>query len=352
MLAYLDSYDHYGTAQIGLKYTDQNSAAIASGGRNANCLSLFDSNSFVSITLYPATGWTVGFGLKWTSGTGGGWRTQAAFSNSVVLQTLCGVDVQSDGTMSLYTNSGSIGTTGSPVMRSGEWDYYECQVVFTSGTDGFGNPEIMVSATLRMNGIEILSASGGTGLNPSLTLFNQAASSVHGLTNATGAGLYFDDFYVRDNQGGSGVNSFAGAFYKGIFLLNLGCIYMISDVTLEWTPLTGSSGYAMVNSHTPLGDLSYIDASVLNAVSTFKASAPTPSTAQILGAQIVMYARNDNEGTRALVALLNGTQLTNNPLYLNDSYVYGTVPLDALPDSTPFTSLNIGTAVWGVQIVE
>jgi hypothetical protein len=129
-IAFLDSFDHYNSNKVGLKWTWQNAAAITTGGRTGNCLSLFNSDSFVSVTLYPSPGWTVGFGLKWQGGGGGGWQTQAAFFGYDNILTVCGVSVNEDGTMSIISNSG-VGGTSDVVLRNGQWDYYECQVAFS-----------------------------------------------------------------------------------------------------------------------------------------------------------------------------------------------------------------------------
>jgi hypothetical protein len=374
MFRFCDSFDHYGTADIPHKWTQENSSAIAAGGRRAsNCLALLISDSFVSKTFTPQTGWTVGFGLKWISGSGGGWNTAASFNG--LLQVLCGMSVNSDGTVSLVSFHGVGATTATAILRSGDWDYYEVECSFS------GNP-ISYTAILRQNGIVILTYSGTTGLDPTQTLFNMSASNVHVLQNTTGPGMYFDDFYVNDNTG-SYNTSFMG-------VIDIGCIYPVTDVTTQWTPSAGSSGdgvnYQLVNENPPDGDSSYIFTNTVGYIDQFLMAPAAPLTGQVQGVQFNTYARKDAEGSRAVTPVLNGAvivfknttdayspqlgvaQLGYSSLassagtsssvapalspdfYLADDYTYHCVPMDTQPYGAPWTVASINSSAFGLQL--
>lgn len=342
---FVDSADHYATANMYQKYTSISRAAVTAAGRNSNGI-LLTPGSSISVTLVPQNGWTVGFAWKQLPDSfgangniysGGAVFTEPGFTGGANIVTII---TNSDGTLSLQTgNSVTFGTTEHPLVQN---TFYSIQLQYTLG----GNP-ISVTAELVINGAVVIEAvSANTGYNPNNLLFGgQSLCNQHTWGSGGAGGYIIDDIWINDNTGVRNTS------YSGD--LAIYCIYPRQDVTTQWGVSSGATGdgnnYKLVNEHIPDDDISYIEDENPGHVDSFFFDEVT-ATNPIPFVQLSLYARKTDEGTRAVQALLNNVNV-GDEFYLSDDYVYNRVNLDD-NDGADWSAAGVNSSSFGIQVTE
>lgn len=148
---------------------------------------------------------------------------------------ICSISVQPDG--SLRAHSGSLGTTlGTttvPVITANSWNHIEMKVVRDAAV---GTIEV------RVNGVTVLNLS-----NLALGTNNIGQIQLVALEQIA----YWKDFVLWDGTGSEG-NDFQGS-------VAVHDLYPDADISLNWTPSTGSTGWDLIDETTP-NDADYIGA--------------------------------------------------------------------------------------------
>jgi hypothetical protein len=162
----------------------------------------------------------------------------------------CTLTVDTTGKIIIHTGNGAgaqIGATTVPVLTANAWNHIEFKSTANVTTGAF---------EVRVNGASVLTGSGNTG-----TEYSQFCVEV---PNSTGSSLiyYLKDLVAWDTHG-----SFNNNFLGPCSVLDL---LPTSDVSLTWTPSSGTTGFNRINIIPPTDDASYISAaSVLTSTFNF-----------------------------------------------------------------------------------
>jgi hypothetical protein len=199
---------------------------------------------------------TVGVGFRlWQSilpignGSNGNatlWFTTAA--NAIV----CYVKVLSDGGIGVYNSANTLlGSTTIPAVTAAAYSHIEAKVLRDAAA---GTVEV------RVNGTSVLNL---TGLALGASNIGQIRiGSFQSTSNLAEPSNYIKDLVVWDSTGSEG-NDFQGS-------VAVHDLYTDADISLNWTPSTGSTGWDLLDK-TAVDDTTYIGAAS-SAVSPYVAS--------------------------------------------------------------------------------
>lgn len=334
-LRFIDSFDHYATADLGLKYNDVSSGLISAGnGRRSTASLRFNgSSSTVAKTLDAQATWIVGFAFRVTSLPGGD-TTFLIFRDAGTTQ--CDVRLRSDGTLRVTRNGTALATSSNAILANTTY-YIETKAVINDTT---GSMEV------RVNG----SSSGWisiTGQDTKNTA--NASANVIALTGAINASSTdMDDLYICDGQG-SVNNDFLGDVRVDCYL---------PDGNGNSSQLVGSDSnstdnYLLVDEAAQNGDTDYVQSATVNNKDTyaFANMAHTPSS--IFGTQLNMIAKKDDGGTRSICSVCR----SGGADYDGDSQVMGTSYSDYRQvrevdpaTSAAWTRSDLNSAEFGVKV--
>ncbi len=344
-LLFLDSFDHYDTAHISSKWTIPGGAVDPAFGRNGQGMNLGAGGGGVAKTVQPKTNFTVGFAVKINigEGLGGTLWSLSALSGSGGLDTLAQLRIASDGTFITWAGNNVIDNPKSFTYSNSTWMYVE---IFVS--IGGGNP-INITINLRVNGVSISNKSAASNVNQSDLILQQAYGNYHFFGGGVNLGsTWIDDLYIA-----TGGDTSDSAFYGDV---RIGCIYPRQDTIMNFTPLTGSNGYSMIREHPPASpapddDTTYIfDNTPFDKYSGLFDQILT-LTDEVQAVQFCVYARKDDEGSRAITALVGSfTDVVADYFYLSDNYYYHTFPYTQNPGGGVWTPAIINATSFGVEI--
>ncbi len=342
MLKFVDSFDHYATGNILSKWTQQQATAISgAAGRNGNGL-LIGAGGGISKTLGLQSSFVIGFAYKLNLSGGsvnGNPYTLYAVTTSRTLQSLCEFAILPDMTPAIFAFNNLIINPKSFIFSGGTWNYIELTINLS------GALTVNVTANLHINGQFLGGASADSLVSLGSLLSGLAKANFHNFS-APGSGVgscFLDDLYICDQEGGIN-NTFLGD-------VKIGCIYPRQDVLTQWAPSAGSAHFSLVNEHVPDDDTTFIFDNTVSHIDSFYFDTVTSFSGQILGAQLNIYARKNDEGSRALRDEINaGAFVGANDIYLGDNYSYHTVPYDTLPGDVSFTPALINATDFGVKL--
>jgi hypothetical protein len=259
--------------------------------------------------------------------------------------------VENDQTVSIYA-----GGNGTPIFNSAPFtfglDAYHYVEFFASL--GGGSP-ITVTASLRVDGrVLATNVTGNTAINASSLLSGAATMNQIGFA---GGVAYLMDVFVF-NSSATDVNGNATAI--NTFQGDLAIMDLVPDanVAANWTLVGGSTQYGTLANIPPKDDVQYIYSDTVGQVSSVNMTPISGITGTLVAAQLCVYAKKDAEGSRAIRAQLNGTDLKNatgigsTPIldqYLYDYYDDFLFPLDS-DNGTPWTETLFNAAAFGVKV--
>lgn len=192
------------------------------------------------------------------------------------------------------------------VQQAGIWYYIEINVQVSAGTDGSGNTAVVCAYLVKANGVEIYSGSLTGSFNrvisgPDISISNfglgEAVAGTQVYSNGQGT---VDDVYVTN----------------GAFLGNTAVTVLvpISDGdTLQWTPVTGTSHYPMVNNIPPNpSDYVYDSGSPTGDIDLYHLTQITGSPLpQVLGLRALWNLENDIPGESIVVGVYKNASGTS-----------------------------------------
>lgn len=242
--------------------------------------------------------------------------------------------IEADFTVSIYSggNNVVIWNSGSvhKVITADTFHYYELKVIL-----GGGAP-ITVTATLYVDGnLWALSQTGNTAYNANQLLINAAEMNQFFLGPASGGGNtgYACDIYVLNNQTVdlNGNTATCTTFLGDVSILAL---VPIADINTNWGTFPGGAphSYALVDEIPPDDDTTYVFTPTLNEIEAFQFQQLVGFIGSIFGAQLLLYCKKDDEGSRTIEGIVGGTSQNNNyglQQYLYDYYDYFIFPLDS-----------------------
>ncbi len=291
-LIFFDGFETYATADILKEWTSQaGSPAInATGGRRGgSTLSCSASGSAVNVikTLSTAHA-TVVIGFSFNpSALPGVARSIARLLDAGALQIE--IKLNTDGTLAITRNGAILGTTSSAVNTNAD-QYLELKVTIHDTAGAF---------ELRLNGVNILSATNVDTKNTSNASINQVSLGVDGNPGAI-INWKYDDFYIL-NTAGAMINDFLGD-------IRIDALYPNADGHYkEWTPNTGTDHYALVDDATP-NTSDYNASGTVGQKDSYAMTSPPALTSQVIFAvKTKVAALKDDTGARSIkVGLRSG----------------------------------------------
>lgn len=238
-------------------------------------------------------------------------------------------DVASLGVSSGYLRfTDSVGTDYlGPALPTNSWMYFETKVA-----QGSGQP-----VEVRMNGASVISDTGAD--------FGANSIDRVRLTAETLCLMGFDDIYVLDTTGSAPLNDFLGDVV-------VKTLYPRADGTYaDWTPLTGTDHFAMVDEHQIDGDVSYVSDSVVGDKDSYWLNPITSPT--VYAAQLNLGARKGDAPLRQVAPLIRqgGTDYSGSTVTLSSDYLFYSWYLEQDPAGGDWTDATINTDEFGIEVI-
>jgi hypothetical protein len=288
-LLFMDSFDHYATADLTEKWTSASAAIYAIGayGRNSTSglrLSTGAAGSVSATVLGGVSEVVLGVAIKPTAHTGAYNSTPIAFGSAS--QWEMGVALNTDLTLQPFVvNSGSfypggdsyytlLGTATVATLQVGVWSYLEVRMKCDGSTG---------TCIIRLNGIEVKNLTGLDTLYTSATLTRIALAS-RASAHQT---LDYDDLVVMNTTGAVNNDFLGDVTVTALYPSGAG-------TTSGWTPSAGSN-YQNVDETPANDDTDYNSTATLNAKDTY-AMQDCAAGADIRAVQILAAVRKGAEG--------------------------------------------------------
>jgi len=314
---FMDSFDHYVTADAGKKYPLGTSGRIHAtyGRRSSGCMRGEGNVLSSTVGAGPATTDTmiVGYARKSAESHDEMLRISNAdgFQVSIISQT--------DGTIIAYRYRWysqedaalEIGRTAAATITANTWQYVEFKIKI-HGSAG--------TVHLQVNGVSVLAVTGANTMPSGVA----TATSVQVRSSPGG---YIDDLYVLDTSG-SVNNDFLGD-------VRVDAHYPVTPdgTNHAWAPSTGSDNFAVVDEAAPnISD--YNSTITLNDVDTFNLEAFKNTGARIIGAQLSLFHSKEDAGSClvAPVVRTHATEYVGSDFAPSESsYTYKTTPYEVNP---------------------
>lgn len=249
-------------------------------------------------------------------------------------QQLVYLTIESDRSLSIYTSPSNVRIYNSGAQHlyitNDVYHYYELQVAL-----GGGSP-ITVTVSVQVDGTVWASTiTGNTGINASALFINAAEMNQVGIGAPIGGSNtgFATDVYVL-NTDGTDVNGFATTLTTFLGDVSIVPTVPAADVSVAWSPFPAATSptYPLVNEIPPDDDTTYVFSDTVSQVATYNFTPLSGFSGTIFGAQLLLYAKVDNEGTRSISGLVHGTvvnSLYGAQAYLYDYYDYFIFPLDS-----------------------
>lgn len=248
--------------------------------------------------------------------------------------------IEADNSLSVYSGVRIINS--SYIVTGDVYHYYEMSVTLGGATP------LTVDVIVRIDGHEVINTSGASSFAASQLLVQSALMNGIGLGGALGGGnvAYACDFYCLNNDS-TDILGFTTTNTNFLGDVGVYALMPVQDVSVSWQPFGGSgtSSFSCVNEIPPDDDTSYVFTDTVGQIETFHFQPILGFTGTIFGAQLLVYAKKDAEGSRAFQPVIGGNPFDVNN-YLYDYYDYFIWPLDTnvglVWTPTNFNSQNFG----------
>ena len=267
-------------------------------------------------------------------------------------QLVAYITIESDLSLSIYSggNNTRIWNSGAAHLytTADRMHYYEFHCLIGGGTP------ITVTCGLSVDGQLWTSGQAGScNFNASNLLINSAYMNQISIGAPTGGSYtgYACDIYCV-NSDTTDINGHATTLNAFLGDVSIEVTLPITDQTVNWTPSSGSSHFTLVDEIPPDDDTTYVYSDTTSQNETFTFTQLIGFTGTLLGAQLLIYAKKDAEGSRAFVGEIGGTILTNlmgTTNYLYDYYDYFLFPLDT-NNGTAWTPANFNSQTFGAEL--
>jgi hypothetical protein len=350
-LLFMDSFDHYATADIAEKWTAVTGGTPAIGAYGRNSTSGLRLNSGVrpgvsATVLGDVSEAIVGVAVKPTVWTGAAMSAIITFGSGT--QWECGLMLLADLTVRPFvvasaawagpgsdtTNAWAVllGSASSVALQVGVWAYLEVRMKCDGSTG---------TCTVRLNGTEILALTGLDTLYTSATLSRVAVAAA---TTISAAAIDIDDLVVMDTTGSLN-NVFLGD-------VTISAIYpsAVGNST-GWTPSAGSN-YDCCNEAVVNDDTDYVAATTL-ATKDLYAFTDAPAGADIKAVQLCIAARKGAEGPGQLTPVVRSASTDYDKTAQGiggTSYSYLRTVVETDPaTAAAWTESGFNAAEWGFK---
>jgi hypothetical protein len=348
-IRFVDSFDHYDSTEIDLKWTLKNGNMSLGSGRHGNGLVFGNGVPVVSITIDFQTTWICGWAVKWDNA--GATPTNSAFLEIVNISTdntLLNVIFRPDSIIEMRCADTVIADSSPFQLHPGTWYYIEVKVTFSDDSG-----KVKAVAELRVDGaVQISGSATSTKNTSSLYLGEPKANRIifGGLGGSGFSTTTIDDLYVADgNAGDDSPNN----DYQGDIIVEP--IFPNGDTaTADWALTPGSgSGFSHINEVPPDGDTTYISSANTGDKSLFDWEDIPTFTGTVKAVQLSVFARKDDEGSRPfnVYAVPVATEYHKAKQYVNDNYLYYRNVWDGNPETAAaWTRAEFNAAKFGFRI--
>ena len=349
-LRFIDSVGHYGDILITQqrKWTNISVGYSGSGGRRNAAYFQITGGGGLLKTLTHTNCYIQGAALQMQPGAGALGGPLLSLCNDTTELLSC--IMNADATISLKIGGTSTGLSTIAVADPTSWHYYEM-----SGTLGASGGNVSGTATIYVDGNQILTGSGVSSIGTSGLISQSATANQVGVTASAGMG--FMDYYCLDTST-TDINGITGSTNTAILGdVAIEALFPAADITTQWGTFggDGTHAYTTVDETQPDDDTSYIVTSSTGQAEAFTYQPITGFNGTILGAQYLSCSRKDQEGSRVFSMQAGGSNCVTNEFlqvnqYLSDYYVYYIAPLDTL-FGTAWTTGVYNTCTFGVTLV-
>lgn len=334
-LRFIDSFDHYATADLNLKWTaaPNGGASISSGnGRRGAALLLSSFNSYIAKVLDNQSTWIVGCAFKCTAFPSGGSIVSLLDAGSLQ----CDLRLKSDGNLAVTRNGTTLGTGTTPLALN-TYYYVELKIKINSSTG---------TVDVRVNGTSLISLTGQNTQATGNATANEIALGQ--FTAVSGVSMYYDDLYICDGAGSTN-NAFLGDCRVDCYLPTG------NGSNSAFTNNSGNStnNYSHVNEASQDGDTSYVADLTVNDIDSYAITGLTHTPSSIFGLQTNIIARTDDAGARSICPLLYrsatayaGTSVALGTSYQDKLQIYEQDPAT----SAAWTKTNLNATEFGLKV--
>ena len=343
-LRFVDSFDHYATANIFQKWTSGNTAngsTITTGGRNSTSRARFQ-HSFDSATkvIDAQATWIIGFAFSTSTSTGSSLYQLVGLTDASggVQHFSLGMDSGGHLVARRGNVSGTTLGTGTIVLSQDTFYFIEVKVTIS---DASGVVVVKVNGVTDINLSSQDTRNGGNATADSITLSG-------GGQNNNFAVFSYDDLYICDTSGGSPTNDFLGDVRVEALLPN---------GNGNSSQLVGSDGnstdnYLLVDESTPNSDTDYVESSTVNDKDTYAFGNMTSTSGTVYGVQVLPFAKKTDAGTRSIksVARLSATEADSADKTLTSAYLYLPDIRETKPGGGSWSISDVNSAEFGVKV--
>jgi len=319
-LRFVDSFDHYATADFLLKWDSINNATqlsinSAAGRRSTNGLRITAAQlRYLVKNLTAAQTWIVGFALNITLPVS---TTTGILSFLESGTTHVDIRVLSDGSLRATRNGTTLGTSAAGIIASGSFNYIEVKCTIDNSAG---------AVTIRVNGAAVLTLTSQDTQNGGTAVANQIR--LGDPINDTGAARDYDDLYICDTAG-SVNNDFLGDVRVDAYLPSGNG----NSSQLVGSDSNSTDNYLLVDETAPDSDTTYVQSSTATNKDTYVFPNMSHTPSAIHGVQINAIAKKDDAGTRSLATVVrsngsdtDGTSQALSTSYLNYRQIHETDP--------------------------
>lgn len=330
-LLFVDSFDHYASADL-LKKWSSGTATISTtlGRRSGGALVLF--SSYATLNLNAAlSGIICGMAVKW-AGDPTDQELIRFLDNTTANVSLY---LRNDGSIRIIRKESTpvvLYTSLPGVAPISGWFYLEVKMVFHESTGAF---------EVRVNGNTVISQ---TNADTVVSGAGAYATSLR-LGTSTAMTIYVDDFYVCDTSGTVN-NDFLGDCRVDAYLPT-------SDGALSaWTPEPAGVHYTTVDEATP-NTTDYVSSATVGNKELFGVPDMINTPLSIFGVQLAAAAWKTDAGFREIKGLvrISGTDYPSSALAVTETPAYKRKVWDQNPaTSAAWTDAAVNAAEWGVEV--
>jgi hypothetical protein len=343
-LLFGDSFDHYVTADLPIKYDStpgSNFTINAAAGRNstAGFRNSGNSNQTPLKKAIPNLGTVIiGFSLDMKGSFPASTTCLLAFRDNTTFQVT--IAIGTDGKVRVYRGniaSGTLlGTSTNSISNTGH-HYVEVKVKIdpSVGTVEFRYDNV---ALIALTGQNTRTSANSFATN---ILF---CSVEDGTTSYSLSACDIDDLYICDSAG-SVNNDFLGD-------VRVECLFPTGAGNYaQFTPSTGSN-HTCVDETAQNGDTDTVSSATVGNIDSYAYGNPTPSSGSVKGVIVTSVAKKDDGGSRLITghARLSSTDLAGADISLGNSYKSQQTVLETKPGGGAWSLTDVANAEFGVKV--
>lgn len=335
-LRFVDSFDHYATADLGLKYSSTGgSPAISAGNgrRSTACLRISSTAYSVTRVLDSQSTWIVGFSFRMAALPSGD-TSFLLFQDAGSAQLE--VVARADGTLRASRSGTVLGTSSSSLAAATTY-YIETKVVIHNSTGTF---------EIRVNG----SSTGWIALSGQDTqnTANATANTIVIEGATSGGNTDYDDLYICDGAG-SANNNFLGDVRVDCYLPNGNG----NSSQLVGSDSNSTDNYLLVDEASQNGDTDYVQSATAGQKDTYAFTDMSHTPTSIFGVQVNMVAKKDDSGNRSICSVTRsgGSDTDGATQALGTTYSdYREISETDPNTAAAWTRTNLNSAEFGVKV--